>query len=201
MKLTKKTAGPNYASLIETIREIHRYCQARAAVTVNQALSVRNWLVGAYVVEYEQFGKDRAEYGRNLIRTLARDLTRALGEGYSGTSLKLYRQFYLAYPLLEKGQTVSDLLGLPRPEARKGQTLSDQSAAIFEIVGRTTSLAATKGQTAPAQFAEREIGLEPRVLFASLSWSHLVELVALDSSLKRAFYEIETVKNNWSVRV
>jgi len=64
----------NYAGLIKAINSATTQLQGRAAAAVNQSLIIRNWLVGVYVVEFEQNGKDRAKYGDRLLERLAGDL-------------------------------------------------------------------------------------------------------------------------------
>jgi len=89
---------------------------------VNTALVATYWLIGRRVVEYEQKGKARAEYGEAILRRIAEDLTKRFGKGFSYPQLKNIRQFYLAYS--EKGYTVSSQL----PKTTKRQTVSSQSA-------------------------------------------------------------------------
>lgn len=89
----------NFASLLQTIAQIQEAMQAHAAHAVNLALTVRNWLIGRYIVEYEQHGNDRAQYGDRLLKNIAGQLhTRGLGE----RRLYEFRQLYIAYPYLEK---------------------------------------------------------------------------------------------------
>ncbi len=78
----------------------------RAAVAVNQALVLRNWLIGAYIVEFEQNGADRAKYGARLLDTLARDLATKGVKNLGFTTLKMCRLFFQTYPSI--GQTVVD---------------------------------------------------------------------------------------------
>ena len=59
----------NYASLLKAISSTTAQLQSRAAAAVNQALVIRNWLIGAYIVEFEQNGKDRAKYGAAVGKT------------------------------------------------------------------------------------------------------------------------------------
>ena len=87
-----------YACLVTAIESASRQMVGRAAAALNQALVIRNWLVGAYLVEYEQHGKDRATYGDALLETLCRDLT-ALGlKGFGVSLLERMRRLYLLYP-------------------------------------------------------------------------------------------------------
>lgn len=81
--------------------------QAQAAHAVNLALTARNWLVGYYIVEFEQHGEDRAKYGDKLINRLADKLD---SKGFNPRRLREYRQFYLVYQSLafEIGNYISN---------------------------------------------------------------------------------------------
>jgi len=97
-KVTYSTLITDLASLIEQGR--------KAAVRyVNTALVTTYWLIGRRIVEYEQKGKERAEYGEAVLKKISEDLTRKFGKGFSFPQLKNIRQFYLTYP--EKGYTLS----------------------------------------------------------------------------------------------
>lgn len=132
-------------------------------------------MIGYHIVEYEQHGEDRAEYGSNLLQNIAKQLNT---KGLSNTNLKLFKQFYLAYPQIS--QTLSDLL-------RIGQTPSAQMRNP------------EKQQAASADLAQEKL-LSPEQLISKLSFSHLVELMKIDEPIKRSYYEIETIKGVWSVR-
>ncbi len=97
--------------------------QARAINSVSRSLTLRNWIIGYYIVEYEQNGQDRAKYGDKLIVTLSKKLSHI--KGMSATNLKLFKIFYLAYPNIS--QTVSVEFKL---EYRKSQTVSDKSLSV-----------------------------------------------------------------------
>jgi predicted nuclease of restriction endonuclease-like (RecB) superfamily len=83
-----------------------------SARTVNAITSATYWSIGRYIVEFEQHGKTRADYGEAILKRLAEDLAARYGRGYSLTNLKQFRHFYLAWPALQKGQTVSDQLAV-----------------------------------------------------------------------------------------
>ena len=70
-----------------------------AVQAVNLALTLRNWLVGYHIVEYEQHGSDRAQYGERLLDELAHDLRRRIGRGFTKRYLEMFRQFYRQYPI------------------------------------------------------------------------------------------------------
>ncbi len=135
-----------FEQLIDIINKTHFYMQQRAAVAVDRNLTVRNWLIGFYIAEFEQNGENRAKYGERLLERIA-DETRSI-KGLSYRNLKVFRQFYFAYPQI--GQTVSAQLQssdykfiekiFPKPEVainKIRQTLSAQSqpSEKKELVG------------------------------------------------------------------
>lgn len=175
----------NFKELSQAVQEIHLAFARQAGRSVNMALTLRNWLIGFYIKEYEQSGLDRVKYGSNTIKHLADELQAAKIPSTAYTSLKQYRQFYELSPQI--GQTVSGQLkilvkinGLP---ATIGQTLSGQSSLIKAI---------RKHQDVPT--------LPPEKLVTTLSYSHFVELMKIDDPLKRSFYEIESMVSNWGSR-
>ncbi|HNN95333.1 MAG TPA: PDDEXK nuclease domain-containing protein [Pseudomonadota bacterium] len=189
----------DYSHIVEQIARCHDCARAQAASAVNFALTLRNWLVGAYIVEFEQQGEDRAKYGARLLPSLAKDLRRKGYTGLSLSNLKNYRQFALAYPQMEKSQTVSGFLAAT--EIASSNLLSpllgdlQQAGTALSRTYLFPSLAARADEALPWQN-----GAYADSLLRGLSWSHFVELIRLDSSLKRAFYEIESMKSRWDVR-
>lgn len=87
----------NISQLISTIDNVHLELQASA---VNKALTIRNWLIGYYIVEYEQNGEDRAEYGAKLLPNLATKLKHI--KGLDERSLRSMRKFYQSYTYLNE---------------------------------------------------------------------------------------------------
>ena len=92
-------------SLVEQISNVQDVLQGVAAHAINLSLTARNWLIGFYIVEYEQNGEDRAQYGENLLKTVAHRLKR---NGLGERRLYEFRQFYGTYPYM--GETVSSFL-------------------------------------------------------------------------------------------
>ncbi len=90
--------------LIEKIDNTCSVMQSQAIRSVSRSLTIRNWVIGYYIVEYEQSGQDRAKYGDALVANVAKKLSHI--KGMSTTNLKLFKMFYLAYPQIS--QTVSD---------------------------------------------------------------------------------------------
>src|SRR5690606_34869399 len=95
----------NFELLVNTIQNTHNQFQQNAIKSINKHLTIRNWLIGFYIVEFEQNGADRAKYGERLLDELAASINL---KGLSSRNLKLLRQFYNTYPQI--GQVVSDQL-------------------------------------------------------------------------------------------
>ncbi|WP_295587127.1 DUF1016 N-terminal domain-containing protein [uncultured Lamprocystis sp.] len=103
----KLTTADGYRDLLDQISQTYTQGRVRAMQAVNAQLVETYWQVGRHIVEFEQGGKLRADYGKALITNLARDLGLRHGKGFSRSNLIRVRQFYLAYP---KGATASHLL-------------------------------------------------------------------------------------------
>jgi predicted nuclease of restriction endonuclease-like (RecB) superfamily len=170
----KKSAAENVAqaALLGRVLNIVQAARTQATRSVNTAQVVANWLVGREIVEDEQQGKRRAGYGARVLAELSSRLTAELGRGYSVDSLEAFRQFYIDYPLLIS-ETASRKLVAPVVEGNNSDTLSRNSVAV---------------------------DWTPGVLHANLSWSHYRHLLRVGRVQARAFYEIEAIRNAWSVR-
>ena len=181
----------NFDQLITQLREVDGSLKGQVSRTANVGLTVRNWLVGAHIVEFEQNGEERAEYGERLMPALAKRLGIP---GLNLSNLKSSRAFALAYP--QKGQTLSGFFEqtVPPSLVGKGQTVSGEfhkllSASDSEIP-----------QTVSVESARPDFALDLGTLIQKLTFSHFVDFLRLDDPLQRAFYEIECVKSGWSVR-
>lgn len=104
---TKNIHQPDYEHLLIKISETYSAGQVKATYAVNTQLLETYWQIGQHIVEFEQGGKVRAEYGKALVSNLAKDLTLLHGKGFSVSNVKRFRQFYLSYPI---GATVSHQL-------------------------------------------------------------------------------------------
>lgn len=172
--VTKRAnATLTFERLIEAVRDVHEQLRARAGRAVNISLTVRNWLIGAYIAEYELCGADRAAYGESLLSEMADRLMALKVSNCNRRQLYDYIKFYRVYP-------------------RIVGTVSAQFKAL--LPPRITA-GSEKVPTASAQF-----GLAPEKLVSGLSYSQFKLLVDLDDHLKRAFYEVECLRGNWSVR-
>lgn len=177
----------NFDHLVSSIEKTSIGLRQRALTSINQSLVIRNWLIGYYLVEYEQKGEDRAKYGEKLLRNVADELQKKKLKGLSFTNLNLFRKFYLVYPQIIQPvaeQLKEGIFHTPseKSDTRKIQTLSEQ----FNLPIRQT----------PSD----EFIIDPNQLITYFSFSHFIELIKIDDPLKRAFYEKEAIKGNWSVR-
>jgi predicted nuclease of restriction endonuclease-like (RecB) superfamily len=174
-------------SLAAELREVIIAARNAAARSVNSLQVAVNFEIGHRIVEHEQKGTMRADYGKALLKKLAAELTGGVGKGFSETNLKLMRQFYLAYRGRIR-QTASDQL-LP---TRKSQTPSGQLQKSQTPSGKsdTSGLFLQILQTVSAKFVSP----------FKLSWSHYVFLLGVKDADERSFYEIEADEQGWSLR-
>ena len=180
----------NFESLVGHINQVQDVLQAQAAHAVNLSLTARNWLVGYYIVEYEQHGEDRAKYGEKLINRLADEIKR---RGFEPRSLRLYRRIYLVYPQLG-------------PEI--GTYLQKNSIEVYDAEGNSIwQLPIAKLQAHDNQSDEiwqsaiaklEEWSTPADRLFYRLNYTCLAYLTSIDNPLKRAFYEQETIRGCWT---
>ncbi|MCU0568153.1 MAG: DUF1016 N-terminal domain-containing protein, partial [Oculatellaceae cyanobacterium Prado106] len=153
------------------IREILVSARTDVARTVNTVQVVSNWLIGRAIVEEEQQGHHRANYGESLLKNLAQWLNQEFGKGFSYANLKLMRQFYLSFPVLLTEEEI-------------GYAVRSLSPSSHELIDLSRS----------------NPSWHPGRLHPNLSWTHYRTLIRVDHSDARAFYEIEALKNNWSAR-
>lgn len=159
--------------LVNDLRSIVSKARSKAFAAVNYSLVERNWRIGQRIVEQEQNGASRAEYGKHVIEVASAALTEEFGKGFSYTNIANYKRFYLTFSDLQILQTLSEEF-----KKQKHQTLSDES-----------SLLPQKGQTPPAQF---ELRLLP--------WSHYERLIRVEDKKAREWYAKEAFNEGWSYR-
>ena len=159
--------------LVNDLRSIVSKARSKAFAAVNYSLVERNWRIGQRIVEQEQNGASRAEYGKHVIEVASAALTKEFGKGFSETNIMNFKKFYLKFKELAIPQTVSEEF-----KKQKHQTLSDES-----------SLLPQKGQTQPAQ---SELRLLP--------WSHYERLIRVEDKKAREWYAKEAFEQGWSFR-
>lgn len=190
------TAGTEGAmtlgQLADRIVQVDETLRQQAAHAVNCMLTARNWFIGFYIVEFEQHGADRAQYGEQLLKTLAKRINR---KGMDWRSLYDFRTFYNVYPQL-RGEILRYLQSqMQRPTdipVKKLQSLS----AIFQT---TENQPLTILQSAIAKSHE-PWQTAPDRLFHRISYTSLRMLSQISDPLKRAFYEFELIQGCWTTR-
>ena len=196
------TSRLDFESLVNRIQNSSFVLQENARMIINRNVTVRAWLTGFYIVEYEQRGTDRAKYGEQLLNRLSKRLD---NKSFGLSSLKNYRQFYLYYPDLIvpivdylrqnslKSQTLSGFLeGVDIQSDIKSQTLSgllpDMQSSKVSQDGY--AMLTTDGDVVPV----------PQMLFNRMSYSNITLLLHVEDSTQRAFYAIEAMRGPWSYR-
>jgi predicted nuclease of restriction endonuclease-like (RecB) superfamily len=169
----------NFDQLISSICNINDNLRSAVVHSANKALTIRNWLIGWYIVEYEQNGDDRAKYGTDLLGKLSAMLRTRNAKGMSVPALRSYRQFYTVYIRL--------------------------SNTIFQLYSTIVASPFQIQQKPSAEFESHENQIVtinvplPEQLLNNFSFSHFVELMRIFDTHKQLFYEIEGIKGCWSV--
>lgn len=116
---------------INEVKEILKSARQKAYNTINSVMVEAYWKIGRRIVEEEQNGKERAEYGKEILQNLSKELTEEFGKGYSYRTLREIRQFYLMFSDFEKWRTVS--AKLTWSHFQKVLKVSDEKARIFYL--------------------------------------------------------------------
>jgi len=183
----KKEPGSSMTrmALYDRVRQILESARSSASRSVNTVQVMANWLIGREIVEEEQKGRRRAEYGKQLLLDLSTRLTADYGRGYSVDNLELFRRFFLEY---------NDLRGSEKSDALRRISIDDSISAAM----RRKSMDNTSLQL--PQNCSLNKSWQPGRLHPSLSWTHYRAYLRVDKPLARSFYEIEAIKNNWTAR-
>jgi predicted nuclease of restriction endonuclease-like (RecB) superfamily len=161
----------NFNELISQIQQADQHLTRIAAKAVNISLTLRNWLIGYYIAEYQLQGKDRADYGDQLFSRLADTLKELNINAVSRRQLYIYLKFYRTYTNIVRSLTTQSF-GIQLP--------SD----IDQIVRSSTA------QSLP----------EESHLLLKLSFTHIEQLLQIEDATKRSFYALEAIQANWNVR-
>lgn len=180
--MAKQTKRPgsnlevHYDSILGDISHVVDAARKSAARSVNCIMTAAYWLIGRRIVESEQKGLERADYGEELLKRLSIDLTSRYGRGFAKSNLYQMRSFYVAY-----------------------QNIFQTPSGIFDSVDPPSG--PVNFQTL---FGKNEaVGL-PKVQFMAsrfpLPWSAYVRLLAVKNENARRYYETEALRGGWSVR-
>lgn len=167
----------SFNSLVDAIQKTHHVLHMQSVKAVNMGLTLRNWLIGFYIVEFEQNGEDRAKYGVALIANIAKTIKI---KGLTAPELSRCRQFYKVYPEIFGSLTQKFLANIT---SNKFNMLTEN-----QIFGVSTQ----KLQT-------NEIDLQNH-LISAISFTHFVELIKIDNSVKRRYYELLILKTQINVK-
>lgn len=157
----------NFDLLIESICFTNNALKLRVSNTISQSLTIRNWLVGYYIIEFEQNGLDRAKYGNKLMPKIAASLKEHSLKGFSTTNLRLCGQFYRTYPNLDN--------------------------AFASNFTKKINLPSNFRKNAIHQTSDELESLSPQLLLNKLTFSHFIELLKVENPLKRSTLKDETI--------
>ena len=159
--------------------------QARQQVlrTVNSTMVYTYFEIGRIIVEEEQNGKERAEYGKQILKGLSEELKKEFGKGFSVENLDRMRKFYRTYSISSSLTRILDI-------ENSSSLVTNYKDVKFVEIQNTQSLTAELKNTTYLTL----------ISFFKLTWTHYIFLMRIDDEKERSFYEIESIKNNWSVR-
>ena len=176
----------NFDSLVHTIHSVQDALQEQAAHAVNLALTARNWLIGYYIVEFEQRGKDRAEYGEQLLKKLEISIKK---KGMTERRFREFRRLYIVYPQLGS-EIAKYLVSLPIVF----RNLLKNSVKEIQQTSAKSQIPAIR-RLPTAEFVEDSLSIRKQAitvpaerLFTRLSSTHLIAISAIEDPLKRAFF-------------
>ena len=176
LRRTSLSHDASYRAVCGDVSKIIDAARESAARSVNAAMTAAYWLIGRRIVEFEQLGGERAEYGAALIERLAEDLTVRFGRGFSRQNVQNMRLFSLSFPPGKIRQTLSGKSArLPAREIRQTPSGEFDSPSV-------------------------EVGFDDLLSAFPLPWSAYVRLLSVRSESARQFYETEALRGGWSVR-
>lgn len=185
----------DFKELESSVGNLNDVFEENTAKAINRNITARNWLIGFYIVNYEQHGEDRAAYGEKIVKNLAERLNK---KNLSYRNLMLYRQFYLEFNVLEK--PVYDYVLNEFHSDRKLVSNIHQDLIEDKTASKDCAITdCTIVQTPFAQLPE-DLQIPPERLFSHLSFTHFTLIMSVESPLARVFYELETIKGTWTVR-
>lgn len=174
-----------FETLTEQVKTVHEATSAYAKGAVNQLLTARNWAIGYFIVEFEQNGKERAQYGANLLQKLAERISI---KGLDRQMLTTCRLFYLRYPQICDSVT------------RRLRGIGSIDQAAMPVISENVSVIPAKTCLEICDSVNRKFETPPELLITKLLFTHIRQLLSIDDPLERFFYELECIKGTWSVR-
>lgn len=182
----------SFDTLVRHIGAVDHAALGAVGRRAQQILCLRNWLIGAWIVVYEQGGEGRAAYGAGLLDRLASVLKENGHSGLSARNLANFRKVALSYPTLEATSLAASLL----PETT---TTWQAPAKSLQLPGPSDEMLQPAAESGRSALPWRDAPWLSR-LFTELTFTHLVELARIDDPLERAFYELHCLKEGWTKR-
>jgi len=181
-----------FNQLIGFISDVSVFFENKTAKNISYYLNVRNWLIGWYIVEYKKKGEDRAEYGSKLLKKLSQGFKDRNQKGLSFTNLNIFRQFYQTYPqFAEIIKTKYEQIGIT--------SIIQATELLSQNIGNKPNNKISQATDFLPEY-NAELILDVDKLFSSLTFTHFTELIRIENPLKRLFYEIQSIKENWATR-
>lgn len=171
------SADFNNKVIFQQVVELLQNARQEVLRTVNSTMTITYFEIGRIIVEEEQNGKDRAEYGKQLLKGLSQQLIKEFGKGFSIRNLEQIRRFYMTY---SKSESLTSILQIPKTQSLTAEFKSQKTQAVS------------------AQF--NRLYHQTLSSFFKLTYTHYIFLMRIEDGKERRFYEIESEKNNWSVR-
>jgi predicted nuclease of restriction endonuclease-like (RecB) superfamily len=180
-ELQKTNANANAPAIVEggfiaTLKQIVASARTRAYAAINFAQVEANWLIGQRLVEQEQHGKARAEYGKHVIQLASKELTKEFGRGFSERNLRQFRMFYQMFP-----------------------NLPIQQSAIAQFQTAPKRLRQNAAQPVKTDLAITDCQILPSML-PLLTWTHIQRIMRVENADARTWYLRESAEQSWAVR-
>ena len=191
----------SFNNLFDAVSSLDKAFADNTAKAINRNITARNWLIGYYIVNYEQNGSDRAKYGAKTLQTLAERLN---SRSLSYRNLKLYRQFFMEFPslaqpicdyIIKEFENEPNTIGQPTV----AQLGSSEMPIWQSLVAKSENSTIPIRQPLAAQL-DPELQIPADKLFSHLSFTHFSLIMGVVNPLARVFYELETMKGVWTKR-
>jgi len=167
-------AAADYSGLLGGIAAVLELARRTSARTINALMTATYWEIGRRIVEFEQGGKIRAEYGARLLEQLSGDLAARFGRGFGLVQVRIMRQFFLAYPAIRQSLIETS------------ESLADAPAIRQSAIDKSSAAGARALYVLARRFP--------------LAWTHYTRLLRVQNSMAREFYQAEALRGGWSVR-
>ena len=194
----------DFIIVINDIKDLIKKARYKTVIAINSEMLMAYYQIGKKIVEEEQKGKERAEYGEKLLENLSKELNKEFGKGFSVDNLERMRRFYLIYQnsatVLRNSQSIKNqIYQSVTDELKKQETIP------LELITNKIS------QTVSGQFHKKRESVTPELLntnntktfsgeFYKLTWTHYCELIKIEDEVKRKYFEKYAIQENLSVR-